>query len=152
MLSWSLARNPGGQARRKPSRFLSGMRPASILDKPEVSRPTKAGRRGKAAMCKLCQQPLASSKERNRGFCTTCPIPYDEELFESLRAWRKVRSEADEVPAYVVFSDATLEALAEVRPQDRHGLQEIKGIGPSKVEKYAAEVLAVLAGNSTSNK
>lgn len=147
MLSWSLARNPGGQARRRPSRFLTGLRPASLLDRPE-SPPgsAKARKRGKAAMCKLCQQPLATSKDRNRGFCADCPVPYDEELFESLRAWRKQRSELDEVPAYVVFSDATLEALAEVRPRNRHALQGIKGIGPSKVEKYASEVLEVLAG------
>jgi DNA helicase-2/ATP-dependent DNA helicase PcrA len=148
MLSWSLARNPGGQARRKPSRFLTGLRPASILDKPEAVRGSKPGKRGKALMCKLCQQPLATSKERNRGFCSTCPIPYDEELFESLRVWRRQRAEADEVPAYVVFSDATLEALAEVRPSTLQALEGIKGIGPAKVEKYAAEVLEVLAGTA----
>jgi DNA helicase-2/ATP-dependent DNA helicase PcrA len=150
MLSWSLARNPGGQARRKPSRFLTGLRPASILDRPEASSgSSRSRRRGRAAMCKLCQQPLASSKERNRGFCASCPVPYDEVLFESLRAWRRQRSEADEVPAYVVFSDATLEALAEVRPKDRRALEGIKGIGPSKVEKYASEVLEVLAGKDS---
>lgn len=152
MLSWSLARNPGGQARRKPSRFLAGIRPASVMDRPEAARSGRSSRsRGKVATCKLCQQTLASAKERNRGFCATCPIPYDEELFASLRAWRKQRSDEDEVPAYVVFSDATLEALAEVRPKDRRGLEGIKGIGPAKVEKYADEVLAVLAGK-TSNK
>lgn len=144
MVSWSLARNPGGQARRKPSRFLAGLRPSSVLDRPEAARATSPRKRGKAAMCKLCQQPLATSKERNRGFCTTCPIPYDEELFELLRLWRKQRADADEVPAYVVFSDATLEALAEVRPQNRRSLESIKGIGPAKVEKYAEELLAVL--------
>ena len=145
MISWSLARNPGGQARRKPSRFLTGLRPSSVLDRPEASRGASTSRkRGKAAMCKLCQQPLATSKERNRGFCTSCPIPYDEELFELLRTWRKQRADADEVPAYVVFSDATLEALAEVRPRDRRSLEGIKGIGPAKVEKYADELLDVL--------
>lgn len=152
MISWSLARNPGGQARRRPSRFLAGMRPESATDRAAAATTTSKSsrRRGKALMCKLCQQPLASSRERNRGFCSTCPIPYDEDLFESLKAWRKVRSDADSVPAYVVFSDATLEALAEVRPSDRGSLEGIKGIGPSKVEKYADEVLAVLAGKESS--
>ncbi|MFL6156413.1 MAG: ATP-dependent DNA helicase UvrD2 [Marmoricola sp.] len=145
MISWSLARNPGGQARRRPSRFLASLRPPSVLDRETEARPKSPKRSRRASMCKLCQQPLSSAHEKNRGFCSTCPVPYDLGLFESLKAWRKVRSDADSVPAYVVFSDATLEALAEVRPGDRRALEGIKGIGPAKVEKYADEVLAVLA-------
>ncbi len=48
--------------------------------------------------CKQCQRPLASSRERNRGYCADCPVPYDEELFESLRSWRKEQAEAQSVP------------------------------------------------------
>jgi DNA helicase-2/ATP-dependent DNA helicase PcrA len=144
-LSWALARNPGGQARRKPSRFLDGLRPESVTDRPAGSSGSRSGRRGKkAAVCKQCQRPLASSRERNRGYCQDCPVPYDEELFESLRAWRKEQAEAQSVPAFVVFSDATLEALAEVRPTDRRGLQSINGIGAAKLERYADDLLAII--------
>ncbi len=149
MLSWSLARNPGGQARRKPSRFLAGLRPESATDRSVAAATTSGRRRGKASMCKLCQRPLATSRERNRGFCSDCPIPYDEELFESLKAWRRGRAEDESVPAFVVFSDATLEALAEVRPTDRRGLLRINGIGAAKLEKYADDVLEVLAGKKS---
>jgi DNA helicase-2/ATP-dependent DNA helicase PcrA len=96
-------------------------------------------------VCKQCQRPLASSRERNRGYCTDCPVPYDEELFELLRTWRKDQADAQSVPAFVVFSDATLEALAEVRPKDRAGLRGINGIGATKLEKYADELLAIIA-------
>ncbi len=145
MISWSLARNPGGQARRKPSRFLAGMRPESSTDRPTAAAgPSKGRRRAKASACKLCQRPLASARERNRGFCGDCPIPYDESIFESLKSWRRERAEAESVPAFVVFSDATLEALAEVQPKDRKALLEINGIGAAKLEKYADDVLAVL--------
>jgi DNA helicase-2/ATP-dependent DNA helicase PcrA len=145
-LSWSLARNPGGQARRRPSRFLDGLRPASATDRPATAGSTGSRRRGRrAALCKQCQKPLGSSRERNRGYCDDCPVPYDEELFESLKAWRKERAAAESVPAYVVFSDATLEALAEVRPNDRQALLRINGIGRAKLEKYADEVLEILA-------
>ena len=117
-VSWSLARNPGGQARRSPSRFLAGLRPESATDR--ARRRTGARQRRsrgkKAAVCKQCQKPLASSRERNRGYCADCPVPYDEELFELLRSWRKEQADAQSVPAFVVFSDATLEALAEVKP------------------------------------
>jgi DNA helicase-2/ATP-dependent DNA helicase PcrA len=145
-MSWALARNPGGQARRKPSRFLDGLRPQSVTDRSEGEPAGRSGRRKakKAAMCKQCQRPLASSRERNRGYCSDCPVPYDEELFESLRTWRKEQAEAQSVPAFVVFSDATLEALAEVRPTDRRGLQSINGIGAAKLEKYADDLLAII--------
>jgi DNA helicase-2/ATP-dependent DNA helicase PcrA len=145
-MSWALARNPGGQARRKPSRFLAGLRPESVTDRPAADRGGRSGRRGgkKSAVCKQCQRPLASSRERNRGYCSECPVPYDEELFESLRSWRKEQAEAQSVPAFVVFSDATLEALAEVKPTDRRGLQSINGIGAAKLEKYAEDLLEIL--------
>ncbi len=148
-VSWSLARNPGGQARRKPSRFLDGLRPASATDRSGGSGPGggRASRRTskKAATCQQCQRPLASSRERNRGYCADCPVPYDEELFETLRTWRKEQAEQQSVPAFVVFSDATLEALAEVKPTTRAALQGINGIGKAKLDKYAEELLALLA-------
>ena len=141
-LSWSLARNPGGQARRRPSRFLDGLRPASATDHNGAGATKRRSRR--AAVCKLCRKPLAKAAERTRGYCDDCPIPYDPVLFEQLRAWRKQRAEEESVPAYVVFSDATLEALAEVRPRDRGALARINGIGPAKLEKYADDVLGIL--------
>ena len=145
-VSWSLARNPGGQARRKPSRFLAGLRPESVTDRAEGSGGPSGSRRRskKAAVCKQCQRPLASSRERNRGYCAECPVPYDEELFETLRTWRKEQAEAQSVPAFVVFSDATLEALAEVKPTDRRGLQSINGIGAAKLDRYAEDLLALI--------
>jgi DNA helicase-2/ATP-dependent DNA helicase PcrA len=145
-LSWALARNPGGQARRRPSRFLTGLRPASATDRTDAPGAARGPRRqGKrAAVCKQCQKPLASSRERNRGYCQDCPVPYDEELFEVLRTWRKDQAEAQSVPAFVVFSDATLEALAEVKPKDRRALQSINGIGKAKLDKYADELLDLI--------
>ncbi len=146
MISWSLARNPGGQARRKPSRFLARLRPESVMDKPAAAAASGGGKRSsrKASTCKMCRRPLATAKERNRGFCSDCPIPYDEDLFAALKVWRKERADSESVPAFVVFSDATLEALAEVKPTDHHGLMQINGIGKAKLEKYADDVLAVL--------
>ncbi|SDT08444.1 ATP-dependent DNA helicase, Rep family [Nocardioides scoriae] len=144
-VSWSLARNPGGQARRTPSRFLAGLRPASATDTGAGSgrRAVRASKR--AAVCQQCQTPLATSRERNRGYCSQCPVPYDEALYDVLKAWRKEQADAESVPAFVVFSDATLEALAEVRPRDRAGLQGINGIGRAKLDKYADELLGLLA-------
>ncbi|MGN6722815.1 MAG: ATP-dependent DNA helicase UvrD2 [Marmoricola sp.] len=147
-VSWALARNPGGQSRRRPSRFLDGLRPASITDQPRGGRSPERRKSRSVAVCRICRRPLATAAERNRGYCVDCPIPYEPELFDALKAWRRQRSEDDNVPAYVVFSDATLEAIAEIKPGSSEALLRVKGVGPGKLERYGAEVLEVLSENS----
>jgi ATP-dependent DNA helicase RecQ len=70
----------------------------------------------------------------------------DLELFESLRAWRATVAKAQAVPAYVVFSDATLAELALARPRDEGALLEVKGVGPRKLEAYGEALLRILRG------
>jgi ATP-dependent DNA helicase UvrD/PcrA len=65
--------------------------------------------------------------------------------FEALRRWRAERAKADEVPAYVVFHDSTLHEIAAVRPQTREELSAISGVGPTKLERYADDLLEALA-------
>ena len=62
-----------------------------------------------------------------------------------LKEWRKSRARADGVPAYVIFHDATLEEIAELLPKDWADLASISGVGPTKLERYGDEVLAVVA-------
>ena len=71
--------------------------------------------------------------------------PVDDALFERLRAWRLERARTDEVPAYVVLHDATLRALAAAKPETESDLASVKGFGPTKLERYAEDVLAVIA-------
>lgn len=74
-------------------------------------------------------------------------LDYDEpgaELFEELRSWRRRRADEESVPAYLVFSDKTLRAIAATRPLDRDALAQISGIGKQKLEKYSEEVLAIV--------
>jgi ATP-dependent DNA helicase RecQ len=73
--------------------------------------------------------------------------PADEGLFERLRAWRLERARADEVPAFVVLHDATLRELATAKPTSEHDLAAVKGFGPAKLERYADDVLAVIAAS-----
>lgn len=70
----------------------------------------------------------------------------DAELFGRLRAWRKAQAAAQGVPPYVVFSDATLVAIADARPQSTAGLAQISGVGPTKLDRYAVPLLDVLGG------
>ena len=65
--------------------------------------------------------------------------------FDRLREWRRKRAAADGVPAYVVFHDKTLVQIAEEQPRDRNDLASIPGVGPAKLDRYADEILAVVA-------
>jgi DNA helicase II / ATP-dependent DNA helicase PcrA len=135
-LSWSMARNPGGRASRKPSRFLDPLLPH------DVSAPARSPRRG-VANCRECGKPLVG-KAQKVGRCTDCPASYDEELFERLREWRKARAAEDSVPAFVVFTDATLQLIAEHKPRTEQALLAVNGIGRAKLERYGDDVLALV--------
>src|SRR5262249_21843430 len=69
----------------------------------------------------------------------------DPELYDALAAWRKERAKAESVPAYVVFHNTTLAAIAGARPRSIGELARVPGIGPSKLEQYGPDVLEVVA-------
>jgi DNA helicase-2/ATP-dependent DNA helicase PcrA len=116
-LSWSLARNPGGRRSRPRSRFLDGLAPDA------AAAPRRPAKRPKVVL------------EGEAG-----------ELFERLRAWRSSTAQAASVPAYVVFTDATLQAIAESRPTTVRELSALPGVGARKLDLYGAEVIATVEG------
>jgi DNA helicase-2/ATP-dependent DNA helicase PcrA len=143
-LSWAGSRSPGGRARR-PSRFLpADADPASPARAPRARE--RGRRRATILTCRVCGATLATAAERKLGRCADCPADLDEELFERLREWRLRTATEQKVPAYVVFTDATLTALAERRPAAVPELIDIAGIGPRKVALYGDAVLAIIAG------
>jgi len=157
-ISFAASRNPGGRASRRPSRFLDGA--AAVLGDGARRSTGKGraaaggsagGRAGTAsvkapARCRSCGAELATAATRKVGRCGDCPPTYDEELFQGLRAWRLAVATATKVPAYVVFTDATLTAIAERTPADERALASISGVGARKLERYGADVLKILAG------
>ncbi|HEV2778682.1 MAG TPA: ATP-dependent DNA helicase UvrD2 [Actinophytocola sp.] len=146
-LSWALSRTPGKRRRRR-SRFLYGLipedHPASRVAAPRQRDGGRAGRN----LCRVCGAALAGSMSIKLGRCEGCPSDLDEELLARLRDWRTERARALKVPPYVVFTDATLTAIAEQRPADAAGLVLISGIGAAKLDKFGAEVLALIARTS----
>ncbi len=149
-LSYAAARSPGGRQRR-PSRFL----PASDRGRGGSSRPgggragiARDGDRRRAApiSCRVCGATLLSGADRKLGRCADCPSTLDGELFERLQEWRIRVAAEQKVPAYVIFTDATLTALAERRPSRTEELVAIAGIGPRKLELYGPAVLALVDG------
>jgi DNA helicase-2/ATP-dependent DNA helicase PcrA len=142
MMSWSLARSPGGRRTRKPSRFLDGLRPAS----PSTSSRRAERRKGGVARCRVCGNTLTDAAERKLGRCLDCPSSYDEALLERLRDWRRESAQEQKVPAYVIFTDATLQAIAEQEPTSLTQLSAVSGVGAVKLDRYGDAVLALVSG------
>jgi DNA helicase-2/ATP-dependent DNA helicase PcrA len=119
-ISWADRRETRGRdARRQRSRFLDGLLPAT---------PRRVTR-------------LAD------GFATPAPrrSPDDDPVMAALRTWRTTRAREDAVPAYVVAHDQTLAAIADLRPTSLAALRRVRGMGPTKLDRYGEEILAAIA-------
>ena len=174
-VSWALARSPGGRPSRRPSRFLAGLRPGSGgaasrgagraggVDRPDgaggVERgthrtaagrsgvPAAAARRQRTpARCRICGRTLTDGGELKLLRCDDCPSDMDEGLYERLRAWREVQAKRTGQPAFCVFTDRTLVAIAESAPEEPGDLARIPGVGQRKLNRYGTDVLAICAG------
>lgn len=148
-LSWARSRHSGGRASRSVSRFLRDLR---VGDAPVVagrggvthrgSGRSRAERKQKGpARCRVCRKGLVTAPERTLGRCSGCPSDVDEVLLDGLREWRLQLSREKSVPAYVIFTDVTLIAIAEQRPQDVDALAEIPGVGPKKLAEHGEAVI-----------
>jgi len=147
-LTWSLSRTPGGAARRRPSRFLDGVRPVSSSGRDGVDAPGRGSRTrasAKVPRCRVCATPLTDPAERRLGRCRDCPSNLDEELYERLKAWRLDTARELKQPAFVIFTDAALTAIAERKPTDDAGMLAIPGVGAHKLEKFGADIIAICA-------
>jgi DNA helicase-2/ATP-dependent DNA helicase PcrA len=119
-LSWSLARTAGGRRTRQPSRFLAGLTGG---------------------------QPAAGQRTARRSAASAAAArpESDDPLFRRLRAWRLAAAREQSLPAYVIFSDATLQAIADARPASIAELVRVPGVGAAKLERYGAAVLELCA-------
>ncbi len=71
--------------------------------------------------------------------------PDDERLLEELRVWRKRLADEKSLPAYMVFDNKTLRAIARTRPSTSDELADVRGVGAAKLESYGAAVLELVA-------
>lgn len=139
LLSWALARQPGGARRRRRSRFLHGLIPQEHPASRIAGAPA-----GTKPRCRVCGSPLVGGDAVRQRRCSGCPSDVDTELLDRLRTWRGDEARGQQVPAFVVFTDATLAAIAEQRPSDRAALVGIPGIGARKLDRYGEAVLALV--------
>ena len=88
---------------------------------------------------------LTARSRPNAGFAIAdAAIARNSPLFEDLKALRRELADAKGVPAYIVFSDATLVAMAASRPTSEADLLNVSGVGPKKLETYGRAFLEVL--------
>ena len=95
----------------------------------------------------LSALPAAPRRGRSRRGARPAAPPaagLDGSLLDALRAWRGRTARARGVPAYVVFSDATLVEIAASRPATDEALLDVKGVGPRKLSDYGEDVLALV--------
>ncbi|WP_405887131.1 ATP-dependent DNA helicase UvrD2 [Streptomyces longwoodensis] len=164
-VSWALSRAPGGRPNRRPSRFLDGLRPGSgtaagrspagagggiergPAGTPTASAPAVPRRTQRApARCRVCGRTLTDAGELKLLRCEDCPSDMDEGLYERLRSWRAVQARRSGQPAFCVFTDKTLMAIAETVPEEPGELARIPGVGVRKLNRYGTDVLALCAG------
>ncbi|WP_371546047.1 ATP-dependent DNA helicase UvrD2 [Streptomyces sp. NBC_00554] len=161
-VSWALSRSPGGRPNRRPSRFLDGLRPGSVMT---AGRSSSGGGPGgiergigsssgtvvrrsvrTPARCRVCGRTLTDAGEMKLMRCEDCPSDMDEGLYERLREWRAVQAQRSGQPAFCVFTDKTLMAIAETVPDDEGELARIPGVGVRKLNRFGTDVLAICAG------
>ena len=141
-LSWALSRTPGGRQSRKPSRFLTGIAPQTRVEAGSQAKPRR--QRGATPHCRVCNSVLTTAPAIMLRRCETCSVDIDEDLLAQLKEWRLNIARELKVPAYVVFTDNTLIAIAESMPADDAALVAIPGIGARKLEQFGADVLELV--------
>ena len=105
----------------------------------EKSRDVLAGRT-QVELIKVVEQ----EKKRSRSSSADVASPVIQELFDELRQVRTAFAKAENVPPYVVFSDATLVEMAAYLPQNDREMHSISGVGDLKFEKYGSDFLRVV--------
>ena len=125
----SVATAHGGPGRwhRRPSRFLAGLAAAGGGRREPLPRRPASDRRPRRACARVADTPGIDRAARPGG---------------------RARPRTDGVPAYVVAHDATLLAIAEARPTTLAALGRVKGMGPTKLDRYGVEILAAIASAS----
>ena len=150
-VSWSRTRNGSGHP-RPPSRFLEPVLPDSLREPTKRAGSPRRSRHSALSLhCRSCGRSLTAAAERKIGRHLDCPATYDERTMTLLKEWRRQEAAEQKLPAYCVFTDATLVAIAETRPRSIVDLLKVQGLGRTKADKYGEHLLAIIAteGNHT---
>ena len=138
------------RARRRAVVLSDAARPSPFLEELAGRAPHRpagaADRAAQAAGSREVTPRLKPSGGRGEkaGSAAAAMTPSDQAAEEALRAWRLDRSRRDKVAAFIVLSDRHLRGIAVARPTTLKQLRSMEGIGPTKLELYGDEILAVI--------
>jgi ATP-dependent DNA helicase RecQ len=105
--------------------------------------------KGEVAVALREQRPESRRRDRSRDVsAAAAPGACSPELLEALRKWRLGVARELGIPAFVIFHDSTLQAIAAARPRTLDALRRISGIGATKLERYGEAVLAICGDES----
>jgi ATP-dependent DNA helicase RecQ len=105
----------------------------------------------RAAIAAAPAKKKSSSKSRSTTTVSEHPSfsPATEQLFQQLRNWRTEQGRPNHTPAFMILSDVVLRAIAASAPQNLTSLHAIPGMGPTKVDRYGADLIAICRGDAT---
>jgi ATP-dependent DNA helicase RecQ len=99
--------------------------------------------KGEIALRLREDRKLKTEKKKRRDSAAAL-APADQSLFDALRKRRKEIADQLDLPPYVIFHDATLKQLAELRPTTEAAMLSVNGIGAVKLERYGKAFLEVI--------
>lgn len=118
--------------------YLSGINSMALKMHPQIYELDQSLRQASTALAAVTDDYVPPAKELEVDDSLV-----DRELLQKLKNWRLLRSAKDKVPAYIVAHDSVLEQIAIRPPQTKQALLGLKGFGPSKLDSYGDEILAL---------
>jgi ATP-dependent DNA helicase RecQ len=109
------------------------------------ARPVLRGER--AVQLRQYQKPAKKKREtsRSKGYVESELSGSEQAIFDKLRWWRVETARKHNVPAYVIFHDATMREIAKMKPASLGDLRNVSGVGEKKLETYGEEIVALIA-------
>ena len=116
-----------------------------VLKLADAARPVLKG--GERVQLRVYQKPVKARRTsgKPKGFVETDLSAAEQAIFEKLRWWRMETARTHNVPAYVIFNDATLREIAKTQPASLNELRGVSGVGEKKLESYGADIVALIA-------
>jgi ATP-dependent DNA helicase RecQ len=100
----------------------------------------------RAVQLRQYQKPVKPKRHagKPKGYAESELSAAEQVLFDRLRWWRVETARKHNVPAYVIFHDATMREIAKARPVSLEDLRNIAGVGEKKLETYGAEIVTLI--------
>ena len=115
----------------------------------ELARPILKGE--KTVLLRQYQKPERKRKEKSQAkFSQLALPPHEQKLFEKLRWWRMEIAREQNMPAYVIFQDATLREIALAKPVTVEELKHISGIGDKRLNQWGEDIIRLVSEFSVS--